>query len=177
MLISLSKRFVFVSVTKTGLTSVVEALKPYSEIQNLGRPHKKHMPMYTALSTYDFLFSDSRYPAASFFKFCVMREPLNWLFSWYRYRVGSRNIDSALDPSFSSERFWLLNDWNKWQDKENQKRFLQKSSFTNPNSGELLFDKVLKYENLEVECSNICRSLGLKAQLQKLNLSKPMHVQ
>ena len=40
-----------------------------------------------------------------------------------------------------------------------------------------MVDKVLKYENLEVEFSNICRSLGLKAQLQKLNLSKPMNVQ
>ncbi len=85
MLVFWKERLSFLSVPKTGTTAFHKALAPHSDISIQDPPELKHAP----------LFRYDRFFQSMFEKACnvnnmqtlaVMREPIDWLGSWYRYR-------------------------------------------------------------------------------------------
>ena len=90
MLIGVKKRFVFVANSKTASTSIEKALVPHAEIQRGGGSNRKHIFLRAGLREYGFLFERKKYAADTFFKFGVMRDPVEWIQSWYRYRRATR---------------------------------------------------------------------------------------
>lgn len=99
MLVFFAERLVFLSVPKTGTTAYETALKGRADIVVTNPPELKHAPVYR----YD------RFFRPMFEKACkvemetvaVMREPISWLGSWYRYRrrpfmLGKPNSTEAV---------------------------------------------------------------------------------
>jgi hypothetical protein len=84
MLVFYKERLVLLSVPKTGTTALMTALRDRADIVVADPPELKHAPVYRY----------NRFFRPMFEKVCnvqmdtvaVMREPVSWLGSWYRYR-------------------------------------------------------------------------------------------
>ncbi len=84
MLVFSKAKLVFLSVPKTGTTAYQLALEPHATMILRDPPELKHAPV----------FRYTRFFRPAFEKFigedltvlAVMREPVDWLGSWYRYR-------------------------------------------------------------------------------------------
>jgi hypothetical protein len=72
-------------VPKCASTSIESVVKKYSTIKFGGEPAIKHM---SAQYFHDYVLPLHRklMPTSSLESFCMMREPLEWVNSWYRYR-------------------------------------------------------------------------------------------
>lgn len=125
--------------------------------------------MSQVLRDYAFLFERPGFEAGTFFKFGVMRDPIEWIVSWYRYRKGN-NIKPGLSANMSFEEFWELNDWNKIFVATGKKR-LQSQFFCGPD-GEILVDYIIPYAELSTHFSPIARSLGVNKAIPRENTSK-----
>jgi hypothetical protein len=167
LLISIQKRFVFVANSKTASTSIENTLRPQAEIERGGTPRRKHIPMREVLKEYDFLFGNPAYAPDTFFRFGVMRDPLDWLQSWYRYRRGNK-VRNPLPADMSFEEFWQKKDWNI--QRKNGARNLQRRFFDGPN-GNILVDYIIPYDDLARHFGLICAEMGLENPLQEKNVS------
>jgi len=84
MLVFFKERLVLLSVPKTGTTAYHTALRDRADIVYSDPPELKHAPLYRY----------NRWVRPMFKKVCnaemdivaVMREPISWLGSWYRFR-------------------------------------------------------------------------------------------
>lgn len=85
MLVFMKEKLVILAVPKTGTTALSEALSKQADIVVNNPPELKHAPV----------FRYNRFFRPMFEKACgvedldimaVMREPVDWLSSWYRYR-------------------------------------------------------------------------------------------
>lgn len=84
MLIFVKERLVFLSMPKTGTTAWQTALGPRADIVVSDPPELKHAPIYR----YDRFFRPifEKVCKAKMETLAVVREPIDWLGSWYRYR-------------------------------------------------------------------------------------------
>ncbi len=84
MLMFLKAKLVFLSVPKTGTTAYEQALEPIATMIVRDPPELKHAPVYR----YNRFFRPAfeRFVGEDLTVLAVMREPLDWLGSWYRYR-------------------------------------------------------------------------------------------
>ncbi|MEP2921233.1 gamma-glutamyl kinase [Sulfitobacter sp.] len=84
MLVFFKERLAFLSMPKTGTTAYQTALAPRADLVITDPPLLKHAPVYRY----------NRFIRPMFLNVCdaemelmaVMREPISWLNSWYRYR-------------------------------------------------------------------------------------------
>ncbi|TNJ40694.1 gamma-glutamyl kinase [Phaeobacter sp. B1627] len=84
MMVFFHARLVLLSVPKTGTTALMTALRPYADMVISDPPELKHSPVYRY----------NRWVRPMFDKVCgtelevvaTMREPVDWLGSWYRFR-------------------------------------------------------------------------------------------
>ena len=92
MQLSTKYGFVFLCTPKCASTSIENALLDISDISFTGNPTLKHinarvyqrrfLPMYQSLL-----------PNSNLESFCVIRDPIEWLGSWYRYRSRKQLSD------------------------------------------------------------------------------------
>jgi len=84
MMVFYGAKLVLLSVPKTGSTAVQSALRPHADMVISDPPELKHSPLYRY----------NRWVRPMFEKVCgtelevvaIMREPVDWLGSWYRFR-------------------------------------------------------------------------------------------
>jgi hypothetical protein len=166
MLIGVRKQFIFVANTKTASTSLEQLLAKHAEIMRGGGPERKHIPLSQVPSEYFFLFRPKR-PFESYFRFGVMREPISWIRSWYRYRTGNK-VASPLPKGMSFEDFWRARDWNiqRW----NGKPYLQSDMFCDGND-EVLADMIIPYERMGDLIPQVLDALNIPGEIPRLNVS------
>ncbi len=139
MLIGVKKRFIFIANSKTASTSIEDVLAPYAEINRVGSAKRKHISWKVARKEYNFLFNVPDYNPKSFFKFGVVREPVEWVISWYNYRQKNQKSPSSLSKDMTFEQFWDSDDWVK--------RKSQKANFSS-NDGICRFDLIIPHERV-----------------------------
>ncbi|HKL44947.1 MAG TPA: gamma-glutamyl kinase [Roseovarius sp.] len=100
MLVFSKARLVFLSVPKTGTTAYQTALAPHAAMVVSDPPELKHAPVFR----YNRFFRPAleKFIGAPLDVLAVMREPVDWLGSWYRYRrrpfmKGQRNATHDVD--------------------------------------------------------------------------------
>lgn len=96
-----------------------------------------------------------------------MRDPVDWIYSWFRYRKGNAVAD-ALPPAMTFEEFWAKDDWNKWRAPGVPR--LQSDFFTFPR-GWMIADYIIPYEEVDQHFPDICKNLGIRAALPRSNVS------
>lgn len=103
MLVFSKEKLVFLSMPKTGSTAYQEALASQASLVVRDPPELKHAPVYR----YNRFFRPmiDKFCEGPFDILAVMREPVDWLGSWYRYRAredlrGART--STADLSFEA---------------------------------------------------------------------------
>lgn len=84
MLVFYKERLVFLSVPKTGTTAYETALRHRADIVVSDPPELKHAPVYRYNRFFRPMFE--KVCNAQMTTLAVMREPVSWLGSWYRYR-------------------------------------------------------------------------------------------
>ncbi|WP_420398147.1 hypothetical protein [Nioella sp.] len=168
MLIGLEKRFVFIANTKTGSTSIEQALAQYADFQHVGTPKRKHIGIRDVLNEYQCVFSQPGSGPETFLKFGVMRDPVDWIVSWFRYRKREGE-HQRLPIDMTLEEFWERRDWTF--QKQGGVKNLQKTRFTS-ETGEVLMDRIIPFPELAPQFAAICDSLGIKIPLPKANVSK-----
>lgn len=87
MLVFSKEKLVFLSVPKTGTTAYEAALSTHASMVVSDPPQLKHAPVFR----YNRFFRPAleKFCGEGFDVLAVMREPLDWLGSWYRYRARS----------------------------------------------------------------------------------------
>ena len=168
MLISVEKRFVFVANTKTASTSIEQVLTPYAEIRRIGTPDRKHTSLHAGMTSYDYMFAQPEHDPTTYFKFGVMRDPIDWIGSWFRYRKGN-TVESPLPPDMDFDAFWARKDWNIERPNGGGKN-LQRDMFCAPD-GTLLADVIIPFPRLGDIFGEICDALDIKVSLQRRNVS------
>jgi len=100
MLIFSPAKLVILSVPKTGTTALESALGPQAAIWVQNPPELKHAPVYR----YNRFFRPmlEKFVAPDIEVVALMREPVSWLGSWWRYRQrpgmeGTRNATTGID--------------------------------------------------------------------------------
>lgn len=201
MIISHSRRFVFVHIHKTAGESVTEALAPHLERKDLvvgttftgklasltrsrtgaGRL-KKHSPALRLRAH----LGEEAWP--EYFKFAVIRDPVDRACSLYAYiskmlarreRASVRNLLFALPGATSADPL-------NWPE---SRAYLESASFSEfirhpafamreqwryvcDEAGGLIVNFVARFENLEADFAEACRRIGVEsARLPRRNAS------
>lgn len=84
VLVFWKERLAFLAVPKTGTSAFEVALGPRADMAILNPPELKHAPVYRYNRFFRPMFE--KMGADDMETLAVMREPVSWLSSWYRYR-------------------------------------------------------------------------------------------
>jgi hypothetical protein len=169
MLLFWKAKLVLLAVPKTGTTALEEALLPYADAAILNPPEKKHV----AARRY-------RSQLAPFFEnrggrpletMAVIREPLDWLGSWYRYRsrpaIAGKPTSTA-DISFDAFVEGWLND-----PEPEYARVGRQSRFVSRADGTVIVDHLFRYEALPAAVDFLETRIGVTLNLPRRNASRP----
>lgn len=167
MLISLNKNIALLAMTKTGTTSLEQAIAPHCDIVFTGNPQAKHMQ----LRRFDrfmrpYLESIGQNNIETT---CLFRDPIEWLGSWYRYRsrdelVGHPNSTSEI--SFDAFVAAYVQD--------NPPQFAavgRQSEFVKSPKSDMGVTHLYKYENFADYVRFLEGRFGLSITLDRLNVS------
>ena len=165
MIISPKYKFVFCHVPKAGGTSISFALKGYglscrmtdlncrsSEEEKSPHSFLKDLKESNILSQEDF---------NSYFKFCFIRNPWARLVSLYAYQRSDRW--QLLHPERRGALIWSFKDWVKAviAPKRDGHCWAQQFQWVKDEDGNILADKIYKFENLHNGFDEIRRKLNL----------------
>ena len=156
------KKIIYISVPKTGTTSIQNFLKrnlPNSISVYLNTPNDIGLVKHsTALEIKNVIKNYEDYHT-----FAVIRNPFDWYASWYTYAKDPAPVVDSQGKNLKE----FINSYD----------YLNKellSYFTDEN-GKIIVDTIIKYEdNLEKEMYKIMDNLSIKIEkpLLKLNVSK-----
>ena len=168
MMIDIEKRFIFAANSKAASTSIEHVLTPYSKFKRRGTPQEKHIGLFEAFHKDPYLSKLTPEDRSDYFIFGVMREPLEWILSWYRYRKGNK-VSNPLPTDMSFADFWMAKDWNILRN--NGSKYLQKDIFCGP-AGKVLADVIVPHHCLTEMMGDIFAKLGIEGDLPKKNMSR-----
>lgn len=170
MLIFLKPRIVLLSVPKTGTTALEQALAPHAEIVFRARPEIKHLNLRQYLNRIRPLLGPLGKP--DFQTVAVIREPLDWLASWYRFRARDALIGHPNSTALVSfETF--VNDYLRPDNRPAHARLGRQSDFLIDNDDKIAVDHIFRYEALPALVDFLSTRLGRTISLRRSNVSPP----
>ena len=168
MLIGFEKRFMFVANTKTASTSIEHVLRPHADIVHGGTPANKHIALGDAIHTFRPRIEAQGLTIRDMFKFGVMRDPVEWISSWYRYRKGN-DVENPLPETMDFTAFWERKDWNILR--RDGRKYLQSDIFCAPD-GSVMADMIIPHGQVEAQFARIRQLLEVTAELPRKNVSR-----
>ena len=172
MLVFFKERLVFLSVPKTGSTAYQNALAGRADMVVSGPPELKHAPLYRYNRFFRPMFA--KVCDAEMELFAVMREPLSWLESWYRYRQRPfLRGQSGSTHGLSFDSFveaYLEPDRPDYANVGSQSKFLE------PRPNGLSVKYLFRYEEPNRLNGFLRDRLGVELQLQRQNMSPKVEV-
>ena len=167
MLIFSKAKLVVFSVPKTGTTSLEAALAPHAALAILDPPELKHAPVYR----YNRFFRPmvEKFIGADVETLAVIREPVSWLGSWYRYRqrpfLAGRPVSTQ---SISFDEFVLA------YLQDSPPAFANvgaQSKFVAPRPNGTAINRLFRYESLDSCVAYLQERLELEICLPEVNVS------
>ena len=165
MLIFSRYNLVLLAVPKTGSTALEVALGPEADGRFGNPPELKHLPLYRYNRFVRPLLqlTTGQDPET----FALIREPISWLRSWYRYRA--RNSMAGLPKSTCHISFdqFVLDTMS-----DDPPPFAQigcQSRFLSPGGGGGRITHLFQYEQLSLACKFLENRLELELDLPWLN--------
>jgi len=153
------QKFIFIANTKCASTSIEKSkIGETPEIKITNAPIGKHMSLEQVHERFGFVFNVIKFE--EFFKFGVIRDPVDWVVSWYNYRSRAELSDPnkknyrnyAGDMTFSG--FW---DSAKDQHSLNP----QSQRFFSTSNPDIKVDYLIRLENLNEDLLAVKAILGL----------------
>lgn len=172
MLVFHRERLILLAVPKTGSTALEAALAPRASLVLRDPPNLKHMTLVQVRRRIAPLFErDGDEPMQIM---ALVREPLDWLQSWYRYRyrdglVGQRNSTRGMSfDDFVAAQ--MSDDPPPAAALGSQARFL--SAMEGPSPADHLF----RYEAMDHAVAYLRQRLEITIDLPRRNVSPRMEV-
>ncbi|WP_347265965.1 gamma-glutamyl kinase [Paracoccus sp. (in: a-proteobacteria)] len=168
MLIFIAPRIVLLSVPKTGTTALEQVLAPRAEIAFRARPEIKHLNLRQYRNRIRPLLAPLGGPA--FETVAAIREPLDWLRSWYRFRARDELIGHANSTArISFEQF--VTDYLRPEDRPAYARLGRQSDFLSDSQGRVAVDHIFRYEAMPALTGFLAARLKLALELPRANVS------
>jgi len=167
MLVFWEQRLAFLATPKTGSTAIAAALESLASVSIQRPPLLKHTTVHRYRR-----FIGPYLEAASkdtFTLVALMREPRDWLGSWYRFRQRDETEpgNSTRGQSFDDfVRAWCQDPRPAFADVGSQGRFLR------PRQG-VGVDRLFRYEDIGGFVQFLEDRLGCEITLPRLNVSPP----
>lgn len=145
MLVFWKQRIVLLAVPKTGTTALEQALLPHASAAILDPPGQKHVSAQGYRNRLSNFFEQRGKRPMELV--AVMREPVDWLGSWYRYRSrpqldGKPNSTAGLSFDTFVEA-WLSDEKPAYAEVGSQANFLT------DDQGKLAVDRLYRYDRIE----------------------------
>ncbi|HHX91768.1 MAG TPA: sulfotransferase family protein [Paracoccus sp.] len=168
MLVFWKPRLVILATPKTGSTSIEVALESLAALTVTRPPELKHTPAYRYQR---FIRPYLRASAGGdFTTVALMREPVDWLGSWYRYR----RRDEVSGPE-KSTRGMAFADFVRGYMQNPRPAFAEvggQAKFLSGMNGEALgVDRLFRYENIAALVSYLEEQLDFAIELPRENVS------
>jgi hypothetical protein len=165
MLVFWDERLAFLATPKTGSTAIAAALESLAAVSIQRPPLLKH----TTVHRYRRFVGPYLEAASkdSFTLVALMREPRDWLGSWYRFRQreGTEPAKSTAGISFDDfVRAWCADPRPEFADVGSQGRFLR------PRQG-VGVDRLFRYDEIDQFVDFLEDRLGCEIILPRLNVS------
>ncbi|THD74950.1 gamma-glutamyl kinase [Thalassobius vesicularis] len=167
MLVFWKEKLAFLSVPKTGTTAYHTALAPHASLVVNDPPELKHAPLYRYNRFFRPMFEKTG--GGDIETIAVVREPISWLGSWYRYRrrpfmVGQRN--STHEVTFDEfVEAYMLGKSPSFANVGSQARFLE------PRPNGLTVTHLFRYEEQAKLDQFLKQRLSVSFSLEKENVS------
>jgi hypothetical protein len=167
MLVFWKEKLVLLSVPKTGTTAIEAALSDKASIIVSDPPELKHAPVYRYNRFFRPMFEKAC--KAEMETFAMMREPISWLGSWFKYRQRAfldGHLNSTAGMSFDDFVLaYMKGDKPAFANVGSQVRFLE----PRPNGTKV--DHLFRYEDEAGWSSFLEERLGRTIKLERLNVS------
>lgn len=167
MLIFNKAKLVVFSVPKTGTTALESALAPHAALAVLDPPELKHAPVYR----YNRFFRPmvEKFIGDDVETVAVLREPVSWLGSWYRYRARpflkgrpvsteGMSFDAFVEAYLQDERPPFANVGSQ-------------AKFVEPRPNGTSISRFFRYEELDSFVQFLEARLARKIELPNVNVS------
>jgi hypothetical protein len=185
MIISHSKKFVFIHIYKTAGTSISNALLPHARFVD---KVSSYYPSKILIKTINFLLNLEengnkwingvhKHATAleikkyldkkifeEYYKFAFVRHPMDWQVSLYEYIKNTPHRDQSLAQKITFKEFAL---------REIKKKSLRQIDFLTENDN-FIIDKIYKFENISKELEKLFNILNIsskKSSIKHLNRS------
>lgn len=169
MLVSIEKNFIFVHVAKTGGQTIKNALRPYALPKGTGQWRRllSHLPVPQGFNNRFGPHTSARWarlklPRDFFdnaFKFGIVRNPYDLAVSRYAFVRGQPNHHRHKDAQNQSFAGFL-----RLEERRARWRGRDQTSMLCDAKGELLVDKVYRFEAMDEAFADIVRRLDLPDQ-------------
>ena len=169
MLVFYKERLAFLSVPKTGSTAYHSALRDRADLVVTGPPELKHAPV----RRYDRFFQNMfrKMYDTEMEIMAVVREPIDWLGSWYRFRSRQDRVShphSTRNITFDEfVRAYMQNPRPEFADVGSQSQFFR------TRSNGFGASHVFKYENQDKILNFLQDRLNIDITLPRENVSPP----
>jgi hypothetical protein len=168
MLVFWDQRLVFLATPKTGSTAIAAALEPFAAMSVQRPPVLKHT---TARRYHRFIGPYLQAAAGErFTTVALMREPFDWLGSWYRFRRREAVLDAhARTDGMSFDDFaraYCRKPQPGFANVGAQARFLAPEGFAP-------VDRIFRYEDMEDFVAFLSGTFGRAIAVPRLNVSPP----
>lgn len=167
MLVFWEQRLAFLATPKTGSTAIAAALELLAAVSIQRPPLLKHTTVHRYRRFIGpFLEAASK---DSFTLVALMREPKDWLGSWYRFRQREETEAGKSTRGMSFDDFvraWCQDPRPDFADVGSQGKFLR------PRQG-IGVDRLFRYEEIETFVHFLEDRLGCEIILPRLNVSPP----
>lgn len=167
MLVFSKQKLVFLSVPKTGTTAWQAALGPHASMIVSDPPELKHAPIFRYNRFYRPALE--KFIGADLHVIAVMREPVAWLGSWYRYRQRP-----FLDGKPASTAGMSFDAFVQGYVQSNQPRHANvgsQSKFLEPQRNGTAVTHVFRYEDQAALVRYLQERLGVDVQTDRMNAS------
>lgn len=172
MLVFWEQRLAILATPKTGSTAIESALEPLATMAVQRPPVLKHTPVqrfHRFIGPYLEVTSGQPFTLVA-----LMREPRDWLGSWFRYRQR----DEVTDPAKSTAAITFDRFVNAWCD-DPQPEFAavgSQAKFLQPK-GDKGIDHLFRYEEIDTFLHFLEDRLNCEIILPRLNVSPPGDLQ
>lgn len=167
MLVFAKEKLVFLAMPKTGTTALEAFLGPKADMAMRNPPILKHTPAYR----YNRFLKPylEKCGLEDMKVVCVVRHPIGWLGSWYRYRQRAE-VDGKSHSTKNISFDDFVNEYAKddpagWAHVGNPSKFLRRGS------GDIIVDHLFQYEQMDKLVSFFEDRLGIEIALKQRNVS------
>jgi hypothetical protein len=167
MLVFWKARLVLLAVPKTGTTALEAAFLPHADAAILNPPQLKHMTVRRYRAQLARVFEQNGTRPMELM--AVLREPVDWLSSWYRYRgrpALAGRPQSTADIDF--KRFveaWLEEEPPEFA------RVGRQSRFVTGNDGVPAVDHLFRHDRIDEAVHFLEHRLSVSVQIERHNVS------